>query len=248
MVRHDYAIEIAGTALNTIWPGMRGRFLKFTSGTRRGQNLLIPGRHGELHVPDKKFDASDVLLEIALPADDPDDAAGALSEIAVLLSSQSLVAVQQTDPHKGTIEALVEQMTDPTPTQNRFIYLFGLHLPAGFWRDAAATPITSATPPSVTTGGDRPIDDMILTFAGTGYLEHTDPVLGAVRVTIDSGAGGTTPYTVDVGEGTVTDAASADKGRYLTATHEHWMNWQPDTALTLASSVAVGGSYRNKWA
>ena len=243
---HNYAITIGGVPLNTIATGLEGRFLKYTSGQRRGSNLVVPHQHGQYFVPDKYFDSSDVMLELFLPHATTDAAAEALSEVALLLSSQSLVSIGQTDPHRGSIRAQAELTTDPTPTQNNLIYLFGLNIPSGFWEDAS-TSNASGNPPSVTTGGDRPISDMVLDFSGTGYLEHTDPLGQVARITIESGAGGTTPYTVDVGAGTVVDAVSANKDAYLTVTQPYWMKWQPGAAQSLTSSVSVTATWRNKW-
>lgn len=244
---YDYAITIAGTALDSIRSGLEGRFIKYTSGQRRGSNLVIPHKHGELFVPDKYFSTSDVLLELFLPSDSPGAGAEALSEVAILLADQDLVTIAQTDPHRGDIQARVEMVTDPVPTQNEFVYMFGLALPSGFWEDVSATTITSGTPPSVTTGGDRPIDDMILDFAGTGYLEHTDPLGQVARIEIIAGGSGSTPYTVDVGAGTVVDSLGAHQDRWLEVTQEYWMKWQPGAAQSFTGTVAVSGSYRNKW-
>ena len=244
---HDYAITIGGTALSGVVD--HARFLKYTSGTRRGSDLEIPYKHGLLYVPDKYFADSEVMLEVFLPADSHDAAAEALSILAELLSSQTLVTVTQTDPFRGAIQARVELISDPVETQNNLVYMFPLHNPSGFWEDQSATTITSANPPTVTTSGDRPIDDMVLSFSGTGYLEHTDALGQVARITIDSGAGGTTPYVVDVGAGTVFDSAGTPvaKDEFLTVTQEYWMKWQPGVAQSFTSNVTVGGSYRNKW-
>lgn len=243
---HDYAITIGGVALDTIATGLKGRFLRYTSGMRRGSNVVVPYKHGELFVPDKYFAGSDVLLEVFLPALAADDASQALSELALLLSSQSLVTVAQNDPHRGNIQARTELVTDPTPTQDRFTYLYGLRVPSGFWESVTESTAASASPPVVTTGGDRPIDDMVLTFAGPGYLQHTDPLGQVARVTIDAGAGAGT-YVVDVGAGTV-KKAGVDQDQFLTVSQPYWMKWQPDSSQSFTSTVAVAASWRNKWA
>lgn len=243
---HDYAVTVGGTALSTL---ADYRFTKYTSGTRRGGNLVLPYKHGELFVPDKYFTESDVLLEVFLPSDSHDAAAEVLSTLAELLSSQSLVTVTQTDPYRGDIQARVELVTDPVETQNQLVYMFGLRNPAGFWEDQTPDTATSANPPSVTTGGDRPIDDMVLTFAGTGFLEHTDTLGQVSRIEIESGAGGTTPYVVDVGAATIVDSAGTPvtKDEFLVVTQPWWMKWQPGVAQSFTSDVNVAASWRNKW-
>lgn len=244
---YDYAISVGGTAIDTIVD--HARFVKYTSGMRRGNNLVIPYKHGEYSVPDKYFERSSVMLEVFLPSGTHDAAAQALSDLALLLSSQSLVAIQQTDPHRGWIRAMAELITDPVETQNQLVYLFGLNIPSGFWEDVTESTATG-NPPSVTTTGDRPVDDMTLTFAGVGFLEHTDPLGQVSRVEVDSGAGGTPPYVVDVGAGTIVDSAGtpAAKDEFLTVTQPWWMKFQPDSVQSFTSNVSVTVDWRNKWA
>jgi hypothetical protein len=242
MASHDYAISVGGTALSTLVEA--SRFLKYTSGQRRGNNIEIPSMHGTYYVSDKYFTENDVLLEVFLPSDTTDAAAEALSALAELFSSQSLVVVQQTDPDRGSIRARVELVTDPSSTQNPFVYLFGLRNPSGFWEDVSASQAIG-NPPSVTTLGDRPISDMILTFAGTGYLEHTDPLGQVARITIDAAAGAGT-YVVDCGARTV-KKAGVDQDAFLTLTQPWWMKFQPGAAQSLTSTVSVTVDWRNKW-
>lgn len=244
MASHDYAITINGDSVISVLGAAAARFVKYTSGTRRGGNLEIPHQHGEYFVPDKYFANSDVLLEVFLPSNTTSAAANTLSDIAAHLSSQSLVTVAQSDPYRGNIRALVEMMTDPVPTQNEFVYLFGLRLPSGFWESVTASQAVG-NPPSVTTGGDRPISDMTLTFSGPGYLEHTDSLGQVSRVTIDAGAGAGT-YIVDVGAKTV-KKGGADQDAYLTVTQAWWMKFQPGGSQSLTSSVSVTVDWRNKW-
>lgn len=244
MASHDYQITIGGTNLVSTIGMVHARFLKYTSGTKRGSNLIIPNQHGTYFVPDKYFDESDVLIEVNLPLNTTDAAANALSDVALLLSAQDEVVVAQNDPHRGNIRARVELMTDPIPTSEDHVYLFGLRNASGFWEAVTASQAVG-NPPSVTTTGDRPVSDMVLTFSGPGYLEHTDPLGQVSRVTIDAGAGAGT-YIVDVGAKTV-KKAGADQDAYLTVTQAWWMKFQPGGSQSLTSSVSVTVDWRNKW-
>lgn len=239
---HDYAITIAGTAINTLVD--HARFLKYTSGMRRGSNLIVPYRHGEYSVPDKYFEGSDVLLEVFLPSDTHAAGAQALSELAERLSSQDLVTVSQTDPHRGDIRARVELLTDPTETQNEFVYLFGLRNPSGFWEDVTASQVVG-NPPVLTTSGDRPINDMTITFAGPGFLQHTDSLGQVSRVEIESGAGAGT-YVLDVGAGTILKG-STPQDEFFIHTQPWVMKFSPNAAQAFTSNVSVTIDYRNKW-
>ncbi len=241
---YDYAINLGSLDLSTVVD--YSRFIKYTAGMKRGDNLVIPYMHGTHFVPDKYFSEADVLLEVFLPSDTHDAAAEALSLIQLELSSQSLVVVSQTDPYRGDIRARVELVTEPVTTQNDFVYLFGLQNPSGFWEDVTASTAASGNPPSVTTGGDRPIADMVLTFSGTGFLEHTDSLGQVSRLEIEAAAGAGT-YVVDVGAGTV-KKSGVNQDEFFIANQPWWMKWQPGVAQSFTSNVAVSASWRNKWA
>lgn len=246
---YDYVITLAGTAISTIVDS--ARFIKYTAGTKRGSNVVIPYKHGELFVPDKYFSSADVLLEVVLPIAAHQDAAEALSLIQLKLASQALVEVKQTDPYRGIIRANVELLAEAVPTQNEFVYLFALSNPSGFWESDSASSAASAAPPVVTTGGDRPVDDAILTAAAANtWLQHTDEIGQISRVTIDTGAGGTPPYIVDVGAGTVEDSAGSPvaKDEFLTVTQPWWMKFSPGAAQSFTSSGSWAVDWRNKWA
>jgi len=237
-------ITLAGTDIYTIvrW----ARFLKYSHGSKRGANLEISGKHGSVHTPDKLYRESDILLEVGLPYDSADAAYEALSTLSEIFSSVDLVTIAQTDPFKGAIQAHVEMNVEPVPTQSRFAYLFTLTNPGVFWEDVTATSVGSGTPPSITTGGDKPIDDMVLTFAGPGYAEHTDALGQVNRVTIDAGAGAGT-YIVDFGARTV-KKAGVDQDEHISFTDDFAMRWSPNAAQTFTTDVGVAADWRNKWA
>ncbi len=240
----DYNIGVGGTNLKSV-VGVEAIFMKYTSAIKRDGNLVIPYRHGELYVPDKSFDGADVLLQVYLPFDTTSEAQQALSDLALLFSSQDEVAVTQTDPARGAIRARVENLQDPVPTDDRFTYLFSLRNASGFWEDQTPDTAASASPPVVTTGGDRPIDDMILTFAGVGFLQHTDSLGQLSRVEVLAGGPGGS-YVVDVGKATITNGGNQDE--FLKVSQEWWMKWQPGVAQSFTSNVAVAASWRDKWA
>lgn len=237
----DPAILVDGTGIASYVRS--AKFLTFATGHKRGANLTIPHRHGEHSDPDKWFTAVDLLLEAVLKFDTPEQH---LDDLALLFGKTSgLTTVQQTDPNKGDIRAQVELLADPFPGQQPLVWLFPLRNPKGFWEAVVASSATG-TPPSVTTGGNRPIDDMVLTFSGPGYAEHTDENGVVSRVTVDAAAGAGT-YIVDCGARTVTKAG-APQDAYLTITQPWWMRFSPAAAQILASDVNVAVEWRSKWA
>lgn len=252
MPRYDYDIQLDGTRVDSILgTGSRARFLNWTAGARRGADTVDPFRHGDIWVPNKPFTSADRMLEVHLPASTDDAAAQALTSLQAYLGRPDRPVLSYTDPDHGDIQALVELVaSEPVPTQNRFTYLFPLRNASGFWEDVTLSQAASANPPSVTTGGDRPIDDMVLTFAGVGFLELTDENGKVYRVEIESGAGGTTPYVVDCAAGTAQDSAGtpADIDEYLNAPQEKWMEFSPGAAQSFTSNVSVAVDWRNKYA
>ena len=240
---HDYAIQAGGVALSTIVQS--SRLVKWTAGQKRGTNFALPYMHGEVASLDKYFTGADVLLEVHLPGEADADGSEALSDLQAIFAAQGLVVVQYDDPHKGDIRARTELLVEPIPSQDRLTYLFALRNPAGFWEDVTASTASAASPPVVTTGGDRPIHDMVLTFSGPGYLQHTDSLGQVSRITIDAAAGAGT-YVVDVGAGTVLKSSVA-QDEFLTVTQAWWMKFSAGAAQSFTSSVSVAVSWRNKW-
>ena len=243
---YDYAIQVDGTTIDGITGVDWSRFIKWTGGSLRGSNPIIGYRDGEYSDFDKWWSGADVLLEVGLKATADATAAQALSDIQELFGSFGAKTVQYADPALGNLRALTELLTEPTATQNRFVYLFPLRNPKGVWEDVSASNAASANPPVVTTLGDRPIDDMVLTAAGPGFLEHTDSQGRTSRVTIDAGAGAGI-YIVDCGARTV-KKAGADQDAFLTVDQPWWMRFEPNLAQSFTSDVAWEVDWRNKWA
>jgi len=101
-------------------------------------------------------------------------------------------------------------------------------------------------PPSVTTGGDRPVGDATITFSAPGYLEHTDSLSQVSRLTVDAGAGAGI-YIVDCGIPRTIKKAGANQDRWLTVTQPWWMKFQPGVAQSFTSDVSITVDWRNKW-
>ena len=237
------SVTVDGTALVPTHARF-ARILRQTHGFKRGQNLIVPHRHGEWSDPDKWFTAATYQLEVGLLLEDTSEH---LSEVARLLGKATgRPVISYVDPYKGTVRASVELLSEPVPTQDRFTYLFSLRNPKGFWEDNTATSVGPSTTPAITTLGDRPVDDMIVTFAGPGTATHTDENGITSLLTIDAGAGAGT-YVVDCGARTV-KKAGAHQDAYLTVSQPWWWRFSPDAAQTISSTVNITVEYRNKWA
>ena len=238
------AITVGGTAIST-WTDT-ARLLRRGAGSKRGRNFKVPYRHGEYSNPDKWFKAIDVLLEVTI-ANNRETNLSAL--LAALSDPAGLVTLTGSNSLAGTVRTDIELLTEPRQTRSPDMFVFSLRASAGAWEDNAATS-NAGNPPSVTTTGDRPIDDMILTFphvTATGsFLEHTDSNSVVSRVTIDAAAA-TGTYIVDCGARTV-QRASADQDAFLTVTQPWWMRFEPNLAQSFTSNVSVTAEWRDKWA
>lgn len=234
----DFAWKAAGSALSDHADFVR--LLNEGGSGKRGGNPTVPYRHGEFSDGDKWYQPADLLLEVGIKST---SAYTHLSELQKLFNgTNGLVTLQRVTPYSGTVQAEVEMLGSPSPTQNRFVYVFPLTIPSGFWKDAAVT-TQSGTAPAITTSGDRPIDDMVITFSAPGSATHTDEN-GTTSVIAWEGTG---TAIVDCGARTVTKAGASQDAN-LTITQPWWWRFTPGAAQSITSTVSITVDYRNKWA
>ena len=237
------AITVAGTALSTLSDNVR--LIKYGSGAKRGRNFTISHRAGAYAVQEKWFGPTDHLLEVALSAS-PSREENLSDLLGLFHDPTGTVTIAGTYTGPGSIQAQVEVIADPVPATNPNIYVVPLHNPKGVWEDVSASS-NAGNPPSVTTTGDFPVDDMTLTFAAAGFLEHTQSDGSTSRITLESGVPAST--VVDCRLRTVTESGSNhDSLITLTGTNpERWMRFEPNTVQSFTSNVSVTVSWRDKW-
>ena len=216
------------------------RLLSEGGSGKRGTNHTIPNRHGEHSNPLKWFTASDLMLEVGLAGT---EGYTNLSIVQRLLSGPHVV-LERTTP-VGTVEAVVELLGPPQPTQNRFVYVFPLRCPSGSWYTKTVSTATG-NPPTVVTLGDRPVGDMVVTFSGVGTATHTDTDGNISVLEIESAAGAGT-YVVDCGARTVTKGG-VDQERYFQASQPWWWVFSPGATQTIASTVSITVDWHHRWA
>lgn len=215
------------------------RLLNEGGSGKRGNNPVVPYRHGEWSDGDKWYDSVDLLLEVGVKTTDTYQHLTALQKM--LGKPNGLVALQRVTTNAGTVVADVELLGSPSSTQNRFVHVFPLRAPSGVWRDASYSS-SSGTAPSVTTTGDRPVDDMIITFSAPGTATHTDEN-GTTSVI---GWQGTGTAVVDCGTRTIKKAgANQDANLYIS--QPWWWRFTPGAAQTITSTVSITVQWRNKW-
>jgi len=217
------------------------RVLNEGGNAKRGINPTVGYRDGEWSTAVKYYGGADILLEVGLIHS---DAQTHLSELKKMLGkSTGLVTLQRTDHAGGTVEAEVELLTAfPTPTQDRFTYLFPLRNPKGFWKDASYS-TASGTSFNVTTSGDRPVDDAIITFSAAGSVTRADAAYGTA--TIAYGGAGTA--VVDCGQRTVTSGGSAVDAD-LEVSDPFWLRLREDATNAITATASVTIQWKNSWA
>lgn len=235
---HDFAWKANGSALSDHTDFVR--VLNEGGGGKRVGNVVVPYRHGEWSNPDKWWDGADLLLEVGLKRDDSYEH---LSAVQYMLGGSQLVSLQRVTPHAGTVIAEVEMQGPPNPTQNRFVYVFPLRVPSGFWRDASAS-TASGTAPSITTTGDRPIDDMIVTFSAPGTVTLADTVYGTATV---GWAGSSGTAILDCGARTIRQGSTKEDAN-LVVSEPWWLRFRPQATVNLTATSSVHVRWWNKWA
>lgn len=238
-------ITVGGTAIST-WT-RHARLIKYASGSRRGRNLIIPHRDGESAAKTKTFTPTDLILQVAMLRS-PTVLENLSGLLAAFTDPVGLVTLGATGTFHGVVRSQVELLQEPTPiADDPSIFNFILRNPKGAWEDASESSNT-ANPPVVTTTGDRPVGDAIITFSAAGFLEHTMSDGTTSRITLESGVPAST--IVDCGLRTITQGGSDyDNKLTLTGTDpERWLRMEANLAQTFTSNVSITVAWRNKWA
>lgn len=217
------------------------RVLSEGGAAKRGSNLEVPGHHGEWSNFDKPYSGADILLEVGLKKTDTYQHLSAVQ--GLLGKTTGFVTLARTDSYRGTVEAEVELLGSPSPSQNRFTYVFQLRNHLGFWQDTSVT-TASGTAPSITTTGDRPIDDMVVTFAGPGTAIHVDAGWGTS--TLEWQGAGTAIFDMSLPRSVVKGGVNAEGSAVVSS--EWWLRFAPATTQDLTATVSLTVDYRNKWA
>lgn len=200
-----------------------------------GGNYTIPGRYGNYRPTRKYYGQTDLLLEVGLKHD---SAHSHLSSLREMFDGYPLLA--RIDHPAGTVQTYVELDGGFRQTQDRFTFIIPLVRPSGVWEDASVT-TASGTAPAITTSGDSPIGDMVVTFSAPGTAIYVDPDWGTATMEYS----GTGTAVVDCGSRTVLKAGVSQDANFTV--DPWWVRFTPNTTVDLTSTVSVTVDYRNKW-
>lgn len=221
-------------------------------GGRDGINLRIPNKDGERSDTEQTFAGKTLPLRTILrytgsagTVTHSDGAAGHVYENLVNLKklfAAGLVTLGRTAPHIGAQTARCKLLTEPIVGEYRHIYIWPLRMRDGSWRSGSASTATG-NPPTITVGGDRRVDDPVVTFSGAGSVTITDAD-GVVSVL--TALAGSFPLVVDCGTQRVTQGGSPAPGR-ITATQPWWLRMDVGS-VNIATTVSVTVDWYNRWA
>lgn len=228
-----------------------------SGGGKAGGNTVVGFLDGERSEP-KTYAPLDVVLKTVLRYTNSagavthlDDAAGHvfenLSELKLLFGQPGTKTLTRDAPDYGAVKAVFEMIAAPIMGEARHIFYWPLRIPSGSWQDEAESTATG-NPPAVTTGGNRRIHDPEIVFSAAGSFTYTNTTGEVFAVTVASGP--TFPVTVsqDNGEWTAVDNAAADAAQYVTATNPAVMMFDPDSVLSIVTTVSCTVNWRNRWA
>lgn len=220
---------------------------------KRGGNVGVQYLHGEHAVAHKFLTPRIIPLEVALrytsAAGTITHADGApghvfenLSEVKRLLRGhRSQATLQRTAPDMGTVQIDVECM-EPTPTQNRFVYLFPLVAARPFWR---STTVQSTAASPIAVGGDAPVDDAELVFAGgAGSPTFTHTASGATIGYVGTVPGGGVRVYTETGQA-VRVSGGADESAFITFNKPYVLELDPGVSNAFTGSGTI--SWQDKW-
>jgi hypothetical protein len=207
-------------------------------GAKRGENIVNPYRPGTIPTVHKFNTELIIPLEVHYLGTTETQLSNNRTAVELnMFGTKGLATLRRTTP-EDTVEAYVEPIAPPSPTQDRFTYSYLLRAPEGFWRSTTQT-VDSTSP--VNNGGNAPVHDAVIDI-DTGAT-GTDVVLTMTADGATITVSGATPaggVRVDLENGTVTQiTGGADYHEFVSFNKPYHLILEPgDNAF----SGAGGGS------
>lgn len=223
---------------------------------KRGGNLTVGFLDGERWEP-KNYAPLDLILKTTLKYTSaagtithvdggPGHAFENFSEVKKLLTQAGLKYLTRTAPDYGSQRAAFEMIGPPIEGESRLVWYWPLRVPSGSWQTVTQATATG-NPPSATTGGNRRIHDPELVFSGAGSFTYTNAAGEEFQIVAASGP--TYPVTLvnSNGEWLVTASGGADASQYVTVENASVLVLDPDSALSISTTVSCTLRWRNRW-
>lgn len=207
----------------------------------KGGNVPIQYLHGAREIAHLFSTESLVPLEISVV-----DKAQLTSLKQLLYGGRSMVTLQKIDPSWGTVQIDGKIFQPVVATQDRFTYLFPMLCADPFWR---STTLQSLNPvPTLSVGGNAPVDDAEVVFTGGTNPTLTHTASGAV-VALDGAtpAGGVRCYVKTGFAARVTGGTDWSEFFYQNEPFILELDALAVNSFTLTGGGSVVIEFRNKW-
>jgi hypothetical protein len=207
----------------------------------RGDNVPIQYLHGAREVAHLFSTEALIALEVGVATK-----AQLTSVKQLLYGGRQMVTLQKNDPSWGVVQIDGKIFQPVIPTQDRFTYLFPMLCADPFWR---STTLQSLNPvPTLTVGGNAPVDDAEIVFTGgtDATLTHTDS--GAV-VALEGAtpSGGVRCYVKTGFAARVTGGTDWSEFFFQNMPFIVELDSGASNAFTLTGGGSVVVEFRNKW-
>lgn len=244
MAMWDYDIEVGGVNLADFCD--RVIVVTEAMGTKDDADIKIPGIEGVLHIPNKLWDAGNVILSTWLKYSSPagtithaDGSAGHVyenfSELKRLLrAGAGQINLKRIIPDAGVVHLMAESLEAPSMGDAHFHYLWPLKAAKPFWRAAGTSAISGG---AFTPAGDGVVDDMVISFGGDGTATIDGETIAIV------GSGGA--VTVDCGARTIMSGGNPADA-WFRCSSERWLRLRGGISSTVSLSGCTG-VYYPKW-
>lgn len=257
-------LSVNGTVLNTLAKNITSLTGRLRAPAHRTDNIAVPGMHGELWVPNKKFGANTITLPMWVQGCDDDGAIPQGSSkrreffarvdelVGLFKGTKELLDVRWTLPD-GSVRQCWAEATDvfdfTTDSEAKAAVGVVLTVPGAFWQDVNEISQTFAgagasVKPTKFAGGSAPIDDMIYEFTGPWDgpgIHFQDGSWFLYSDTIPAGQG----LTIDCGEWELTGTGGFVPN-YSKLTHDgEDSSWGSLPAMPAAApSITLDGTGR----
>lgn len=253
-------LTVNGVLLNTFAKNVESLTGRLRAPAYRTGNISVPGAHGELWVPNKKYQANTLALPMWVVGcdDDGEIPEGSnkrkeffkrVDELVTLFKSPGLLEVIWTtardEPRRCWAEAadVLDFTTDAIP---RGMVGVVLTIPDAFWEDTVVkTSVLTGTAATIDpvefAGGSAPIEDLVyliqgpwtnprLTFGDGSWFQYSGTLTAGQTITVDSGE-----WELTGGGGLVADYSKISHD----GTDAVW-----GTLPASAAAITLGGSGR----
>ena len=155
--------------------------------SRRGENVIVPGRHGVVRTRNKRFDANEIILSLWIVGAEADGSIPGGSteriefferrdELLNLLYADPLL-LEFTRPNGHAVNASCEVVGEPVDFTRRYDeplakVAVALSITGAFWQDAISVsqevtgPTGTVQPLTAFVGATAPIQNLLITFFG----------------------------------------------------------------------------------